>query len=323
MKKNNNQSNNMSGTVVQADSESIQTYLTSFNKEIEGGGSQEGNASTSAGAAGSSVQLTDAIYTIDGQKLSAGNIVIADSLGNVEGVQADGAGGYPTFMVNDQQYMLIVEQDENAADGGDGQTQTLVVTTEGTEAEQVIEAAAATTGASTSGSFTTPVTTRSKRNLRNQSTKRIKQEVIEEERENDISVYDFNDHRGHNITVETTGTEEDQGSPHDASGMMTEEEDGEETDEDYKTPVVPKGRGRPKGSTESKKISVKSASSSIGHHSSGGSLHVCTYCNYTSNKRYLLSRHLKSHSEDRPHKCGICERGFKVSLVWSLVLANL
>lgn len=299
----------MSGT---GDSgESIQTYLTSFTKEIEDtGSSQEQNASTSANATGSNVQLADAIYTIDGQKLSAGNIVIADSLGNVEGVQADGAGGYPTFMVNDQQYMLIVEQDENAADGGDGQT--LVVTTEGTEAEQVIESAdAAATGASTSGSFTTPVTTRSKRNLRNQSTKRIKQEVIEEERENDISVYDFNDHRGHNITVETTGNDEEHGSPHDA-GLMTEEDDGEETDEDYKMPVVSKGRGRPKGSESKNKSGVKAASTSIAHHSSGGSLHVCTYCNYTSNKRYLLSRHLKSHSEDRPHKCGICERGFKV-----------
>ena len=38
---------------------------------------------------------------------------------------------------------------------------------------------------------------------------------------------------------------------------------------------------------------------------------MCTYCNYTSPKRYLLSRHMKSHSEDRPHKCTICSRGFK------------
>lgn len=39
--------------------------------------------------------------------------------------------------------------------------------------------------------------------------------------------------------------------------------------------------------------------------------HMCNYCNYTSPKRYLLSRHLKSHSEERPHKCSVCERGFK------------
>lgn len=38
---------------------------------------------------------------------------------------------------------------------------------------------------------------------------------------------------------------------------------------------------------------------------------MCSFCNYTSPKRYLLSRHMKSHSEDRPHKCNICQRGFK------------
>lgn len=31
---------------------------------------------------------------------------------------------------------------------------------------------------------------------------------------------------------------------------------------------------------------------------------------YTINS-YLLLRHMKSHSEERPHKCSVCERGFK------------
>ncbi|XP_015926724.1 transcriptional repressor CTCF [Parasteatoda tepidariorum] len=39
--------------------------------------------------------------------------------------------------------------------------------------------------------------------------------------------------------------------------------------------------------------------------------HACAYCSYSSPKRYLLSRHMKSHSDERPHKCGVCERGFK------------
>ncbi|XP_060075338.1 transcriptional repressor CTCF-like isoform X2 [Ylistrum balloti] len=38
---------------------------------------------------------------------------------------------------------------------------------------------------------------------------------------------------------------------------------------------------------------------------------MCHYCDYTSPKRYLLMRHMKTHSEDRPHKCNICDRGFK------------
>ncbi|XP_022832847.1 uncharacterized protein LOC111360828 isoform X2 [Spodoptera litura] len=38
---------------------------------------------------------------------------------------------------------------------------------------------------------------------------------------------------------------------------------------------------------------------------------TCNFCSYTSHRRYLLLRHMKSHSEDRPHKCSVCERGFK------------
>jgi len=38
---------------------------------------------------------------------------------------------------------------------------------------------------------------------------------------------------------------------------------------------------------------------------------MCNYCNYTSPKRYLLTRHMKAHSEERPHKCTICSRMFK------------
>ncbi|XP_060857315.1 transcriptional repressor CTCFL-like [Metopolophium dirhodum] len=40
-------------------------------------------------------------------------------------------------------------------------------------------------------------------------------------------------------------------------------------------------------------------------------LHLCDYCPYSTGKRYLLSRHMKSHSKERPHICTICDRGFK------------
>ncbi|XP_069364846.1 transcriptional repressor CTCF-like isoform X2 [Maniola hyperantus] len=38
---------------------------------------------------------------------------------------------------------------------------------------------------------------------------------------------------------------------------------------------------------------------------------TCSFCPYTSHRRYLLLRHMKTHSEERPHKCNVCERGFK------------
>jgi len=54
------------------------------------------------------------------------------------------------------------------------------------------------------------------------------------------------------------------------------------------------------------------SSSAISSSGAGGGGHLmCNYCNYTSPKRYLLARHLKAHSEERPHKCTICTRMFK------------
>ncbi|KAL5239363.1 hypothetical protein ACI65C_006773 [Semiaphis heraclei] len=38
---------------------------------------------------------------------------------------------------------------------------------------------------------------------------------------------------------------------------------------------------------------------------------MCNHCQYSTNKNYLLSRHMKSHSKERPFKCDICSRGFK------------
>ncbi|XP_065361476.1 transcriptional repressor CTCF [Calliphora vicina] len=40
---------------------------------------------------------------------------------------------------------------------------------------------------------------------------------------------------------------------------------------------------------------------------------ACMLCPYQSGKKFLLSRHLKTHSDDRPYKCAVCERGFKTN----------
>lgn len=61
------------------------------------------------------------------------------------------------------------------------------------------------------------------------------------------------------------------------------------------------------------KISSASVKKANAAHSAGSQVnpHMCTFCNYSTTKRYLLARHMKCHSEDRPHKCNVCERGFK------------
>ena len=288
----------MSEAVVTADTDSItdiQDYLQSFNKEIGGTSDQNAVPSTIA-TTSSNAMITDGIYTIDGQKL-AGNIVIADS-----GEHAEQGGNYPTFMVmNDQQYMLIMSDADQAA------------TTEQSETLVVTAAAAAAAASTAEGAEPAPESNQvvnetletqpqtRKKSLRN---KRIKQEVFEEEGDNpnDISVYDFNElnlPNRNNVTVDASID----------SNAREQSVVDEDSDSDFKIPVATKPRGRPKNS-ESKKN--KSGTMAQGNASGSGNVHVCTYCSYTSNKRYLLSRHLKSHSEDRPHKCGICERGFKV-----------
>lgn len=48
------------------------------------------------------------------------------------------------------------------------------------------------------------------------------------------------------------------------------------------------------------KIISSTSPKKIGSAASGqGNTHMCSYCNYTTPKRYLLARHMKCHSEDR------------------------
>jgi len=127
---------------------------------------------------------------------------------------------------------------------------------------------------------------------------KLEGKVKEENREKsqDISVYDFDEvHPAAGDGDEIESAEVD-GDPD------YEEEDGEE--EEVKTP-------KKRASTSKKSTPKKQKVSTPSTPASGSNQHMCNYCNYTSSKRYLLSRHMKSHSEERPHKCGICERGFK------------
>ena len=93
----------------------------------------------------------------------------------------------------------------------------------------------------------------------------------------------------------------------------------DDDDPDFKIPVTTRttrAKRTKSGESTGKKAKASSTSnalmSSPSMSSGGSNVHVCKLCNFKSSKRSLLTRHLKSHSEDRPHKCGICERGFKV-----------
>lgn len=92
----------------------------------------------------------------------------------------------------------------------------------------------------------------------------------------------------------------------DAIGDPADDEDDEEKAYDFDEEAIESDSD---GQEDVKKKPATRGSAKKSQNTS--QLHMCNYCNYTSPKRYLLSRHMKSHSEERPYKCSVCERGFK------------
>lgn len=137
-------------------------------------------------------------------------------------------------------------------------------------------------------------------------------ETNEDEENNSISVYDFEEGHGMSNAVaipeivnETEMNQSDDGADEKSNANPTTNSIGKGTKRTRKS----QGGS---ASTSTKKAKMLALTASAGNNSqSNNSQYQCNYCSYTSNKRYLLSRHMKSHSEERPHKCGICERGFK------------
>lgn len=269
----------MSEAVVTADPDQItelQNYLHTFNKEI---GDNQNTAISTTGSTNANSVYT---YSIDGKEIT-GNLVVSNAATTNE---ENNGENYQIMVMNNQQYMLIVSSDGEQAATNE---QTLLLTSEQAN------------GLSTQlAEVETPKRTRGM--FRN---KAIKEEIVEEER-NDLSVYDFNDQPNRN---NATATAVASASPADATAQTPTKNQTLDDDPDFKTPT--KTRGRPIKSESGRKQKSPSGTSTNAS-PSVNNLHSCTYCTYSSTKRYLLSRHLKSHSEDRPHKCGICERGFKV-----------
>ncbi|ALC43721.1 CTCF [Drosophila busckii] len=42
--------------------------------------------------------------------------------------------------------------------------------------------------------------------------------------------------------------------------------------------------------------------------------YACSHCSYTTNKKFLITRHVRSHDAELSFKCSICERGFKSNM---------
>lgn len=126
---------------------------------------------------------------------------------------------------------------------------------------------------------------------------KVKIESITQEKASDLQNYldDFNKEIG------------------DASGLVGEDDyvvEGTEQDEEYNYVVIVQ-EGQEDADKdefefeedEKKDVEnlayIKSEKPSKKTQSASSGSHMCSFCNYTTPKRYLLARHMKSHSSDR------------------------
>ncbi|RWS19874.1 Zinc-finger double domain containing protein 12-like protein, partial [Leptotrombidium deliense] len=288
----------------------IQNYLQSFNKEI-------GEASTNDAAG------TTTFYTIDTSQVLGTTGNAEDTLstaGNTATVTAttdaaDGAGYQTLALLPDGGgYVLIMQPSVGQAQGQvqipvTGNASPMVTTGSPTISLPSGISVAAVTSSLTPSAAVSVLTAdcepkNDKRNSQLSSLTRIKKEKSDSDKQNDISVYDFDD-----VNPPQTQELEDECEDEEEGDINEGDELDQSSIGDMK-PIL----GTPKNKRIAKKSPgsiAKKTKMCAPASTPGQNQHMCNYCNYTSSKRYLLSRHMKSHSEERPHKCGICERGFK------------
>ncbi|XP_011314034.1 transcriptional repressor CTCF-like isoform X2 [Fopius arisanus] len=239
----------------------IQTYLETFNKEIEGGQGEQLQHVQLQQVEGLSGGEEGGTYFVDqsGQYYYQASSDDAPVMTQVQ-IQEVEEEGQPDD-AHEEQYHEV-EELENVEAEEDGQVSTNGnVVLNSADAYQTVTIVPSDTNPG-EVSYVLIV-----QQPDGEEKERVEGEGVEgEEGEQDLTVYDFEDNE-------------------DNDGAQTEYEA-----DDDKTKIV---KYLPK-----KSQTVTQA-------------HMCNYCNYTSPKRYLLSRHMKSHSEERPHKCSVCERGFK------------
>lgn len=251
------------------------------------------------------------------------------------GTGADGDEGYQTLALvqdgNSGGYVLIVQPGQGQNQGQQVQLPaslagSSIVTTSSSTGAQHITLNAESLGLSGSqGQVTVAISADGKLlpddAIDNHS---VSKDDVNDRTNNDISVYDFEEGHGNANVGDVAGSSSlAAGSASIVSDVLNDDTDetgsglesGDESTVDYseklRTRRAKKGSAGTPSNTSKRMKSSGTPGSNFSTPNNSMSQHMCNYCNYTSNKRYLLSRHMKSHSEDRPHKCGICERGFK------------
>ncbi|XP_043678967.1 transcriptional repressor CTCFL isoform X1 [Vespula pensylvanica] len=246
----------------------IQTYLETFNKEIEGGQEQLQHVQLQQ-VEGLSGGEEGGTYFVDqsGQYYYQANSDETPVMTQVQIQEVEESDVHQEGEVTQEEQYHEIEELENVDGDEDGQVSNngnnQVVINSG-DAYQTVTIVPSDTNPG-EVSYVLIVQQPESEDKESRPAEVEAGEVEEAEGEQDLTVYDFEDNEDNEAPVESEA-------------------------EDDKTKII---KFLPK-----KSQTVTQA-------------HMCNYCNYTSPKRYLLSRHMKSHSEERPHKCSVCERGFK------------
>ncbi|XP_055910317.1 transcriptional repressor CTCFL [Eupeodes corollae] len=128
--------------------------------------------------------------------------------------------------------------------------------------------------------------------------------------ENDVEVDDMNE----NEDVTNNGEEVEQDDEENENEGEDEDEDDEDGDgdSDEKEEVFEFDENE---ESSEKRSNFPTKVVCLKPKNSKSTSHQCPHsnCEYVSSKRYLLARHMKCHSDYRPFKCSVCERGFKTN----------
>lgn len=250
---------------IKIETNELQTYLDTFNKEIEEGSRSLSNS------------LVDAADLLNAHSKNEGN---------------EETGTYFVDEAGNYYYQATKDSDPIPTDPPDN------VEIIGEDSESVI----LTIKESNLAQNKNKTRKTSKSIAKKSKSKTNKYITYEIDEENELDINDLNDD-GALIEedIQDGGIDDDD----DDDGNEDHEDDEENEDSDKEIFEFDENEDESVKSTEIP-LKVVKVSNKVG-------VHPCPYCEYVTSKRYLLARHMKCHSDDRPFKCPVCERGFKTN----------
>ncbi|XP_055843847.1 transcriptional repressor CTCFL-like isoform X1 [Episyrphus balteatus] len=269
---NSNMSRIANGNVqIKIETNELQTYLDTFNKEIEEGSRSVSNTLVDP------ADLLNAHANSDDEEEEETGTYFVDEAGNYYYQATKDAEPVPT---DPPENVHIVGEDSDS----DGEE------------------------------FTLPKTTQSKNRKSSTSTDKNASKKL---KTNDSNV-DYV-HLGYTLGENDVEVDDINESENGANNEEDDEEGNDEEDdevgdnEDFDDKEIFDFDENEEGSVRRSDLRLSAKVVHLSTKNGKTATHLCPHCEYVSPKRYLLARHMKCHSDERPFKCSVCERGFKTN----------